>query len=100
MATPKKKTDGLLYKGHPLRRKDTLVYYGSMAEKYIVMMQILDSAEKNGVKVPSRVSLELQMTDPDLRSRDRVLKKSEKEGLYSAIDVGSVWLERALEGKA
>ncbi len=100
MATPKKKIDGLLYKGHPLRRKDTLVYYGSMAERYIVMMQILDKAEKNGVSVPTRVSLELQLTDPDLKSRDRVVKKSEKNGLYSAIDVGSVWLDRALERKA
>ncbi len=100
MATPKKKADGLMYKGHPLRRSDTLVYYGSMAEKYIVMLQILDSAEKSGVNVPTRVSLQLQLTDPDLKSRDRVVKKSEKNGLYSAIDVGSVWLDRALEGKA
>ena len=23
----------LTYKGHPLRRKDSLIYYGSMAEK-------------------------------------------------------------------
>jgi len=99
LATAKKKTEGLVYKGHPLRRKDTLVYYGSMAEKYIVMLQILDSADKDGVAVPTRVSLQLQMTDPDLKSRDRVLKKSEKNGLYSAIDVGAVWLDRALNGK-
>ena len=96
----KKKPEGLMYKGHPLRRKDTLVYYGSMAEKYIVMLQILDSAEKSGVDVPTRVSLQLQLTDPDLKSRDRVLKKSEKNGLYTAIDVGAIWLDRALEGKA
>ena len=28
---------GLTYKGHPLRRVDNLIYYGTMAEKYIVM---------------------------------------------------------------
>ena len=28
----------LEYKGHPLRRKDNLIYFGSMAEKYIVML--------------------------------------------------------------
>ena len=27
----------LMYKGHPLRRKDNLIYYGSMADKYIDM---------------------------------------------------------------
>ena len=31
-------TEGLVYRGHPLRRVDNLIYYGSMADKYIVMM--------------------------------------------------------------
>ena len=35
-------TEGLVYRGHPLRRVDNLIYYGSMADKYIVMMQVLD----------------------------------------------------------
>ncbi len=60
----------LTYKGHPLRRKDNLIY-----------------------------SVQLQLTDPDLKSRDRVVKKSEKDSLYAAMDVASVWLERALSGK-
>lgn len=30
----------LVYKGHPLRRKDNLIYYGSMADKYIIALQI------------------------------------------------------------
>lgn len=30
---------------------------------------------------------------------DRVVKKGEKAGLYTALDFGSVWLERALAGK-
>ena len=33
-------TEGLVYRGHPLRRVDNLIYYGSMADKYIVMMQV------------------------------------------------------------
>ena len=39
----------------------------------------------------------LQLTDPDLKSRDRVLKKSEKDSLYAAMDIGSIWLQRALK---
>ena len=27
------KAEGLMYKGHPLRRVDNLIYYGTMAEK-------------------------------------------------------------------
>ena len=39
MATESKTT--LLYKGRPLMRKDNIIYYGSMADPYIVMMQVL-----------------------------------------------------------
>ena len=48
------------------------------------------------MNVATRVSVQLQLTDPDLKSRDRVVKKSEKDSLYAAMDVASVWLERAL----
>ena len=89
----------LMYKGRPLMRKDNLVYYGSMADSHIVMLQILETKQVNGQEVASRVSVQLQLTDPAARSRDRIVKKSEKEGLYTALDVGSVWLERALAGK-
>ena len=94
-----KKTEGLVYRGHPLRRIDNLIYYGSMADKYIVMFQILDTKKEQGMDVATKVSVQLQLTDPDLKSRDRVVKKSEKDSLYAAMDVGAIWLERALSGK-
>ena len=100
MATARKKSDeGLVYKGRPLMRRDNLIYYGSMADKYIIMMQVLDSEPVSDLQVSTRVSLQLQLTDPDLKSKDRVVKKSEKDGLYAALDVASVWLERALASK-
>ncbi len=86
----------LIYKGYPLRRKDNLVYYGNMSDKYIVMLQILDTTPVQDLKLAKRVSVQLQLTDPDIRSRDRVVKKGEKDGIYSALDLGAVWLERAL----
>ncbi|MEG2421632.1 MAG: hypothetical protein RSB55_08770 [Oscillospiraceae bacterium] len=89
----------LTYKGHPLRRKDNLIYYGSMADKFIIMLQILETKKVQDLDVATRVAIQLQLTDPDLKSRDRVTKKSEKESLYAAMDVGAIWLERALSGK-
>ena len=83
-------TEGLVYRGHPLRRVDNLIYYGSMADKYIVMMQVLDT---------TRVSIQLQMTDASLRSRDRVVRSTEKGSLGEAMEFASIWLERALSGK-
>ena len=91
-----KKAEGLTYKGHPLRRVDNLIYYGSMADKYIVLLQILDTKKEKDMDVATRVSVQLQLTDPDLKSRDRVVKKTEKDGLYNAMDVAAVWLDRAL----
>ena len=93
------KAEGLIYKGHPLRRIDNLIYYGSMADKYIIMMQILDTKKEQDLNVASRISVQLQLTDPSLKSRDRVVKKSEKDNLYAAIDVAAIWLERALKEK-
>ena len=89
----------LTYKGHPLMRKDNLIYYGSMADSHIVMLQILETKKINDIDIATRVSVQLQLTDLNAKSRDRIVKKSEKPGFYTALDVGCVWLERALAGK-
>ena len=89
----------LVYRGHPLRRKDNLIYYGSMADKYIVMLQVMDTKKVDDLDVATKVAVQLQLTDPDLKSRDRVVKKTEKDSLYAAMDVAAVWLDRALAGK-
>ena len=89
----------LMYKGHPLMRKDNLVYYGSMGDSHIVMLQILETKKQGDLDVATRVSVQLQLTDPTVRNRDRIVKRSEKDGFYAALDVGCVRLERALAGK-
>lgn len=93
------KSPALTYKGHPLRRKDNLIYYGSMADKYIVMIQVMSSEKSGALDIANKVHLQLQLTDPDLKSRDRVVKKIDQPDLFSAIDMGSIWLMRALAGK-
>ena len=93
------KTEGLMYKGHPLRRVENLIYYGTMAEKYIIMRQVLESKKEQDLNVATKVSVQLQLTDANLKSRDRVVKKSEKDSLYAAMDVAAIWLDRALAGK-
>ena len=90
---------GLMYKGHPLMRKDNMIYYGSMADQYIVILQVLESAKFEDLDLATKVSVQLQLTNPSAKPKDRVLKKSEKDGFYTALDVGCVWLERALAAK-
>ena len=93
------KMEGLMYKNRPLRRVGKMIYYGSMAEPYIILMQVKETKKEKDLEIATKVSVELQRTDPDCKSRDRVVKKSEKEDLFSAIDLGATWLERALAGK-
>ena len=86
----------LEYKGYPLRRKDNLIYYGSMSDKYIAMLQVAETKKVKDMDVASRVIVQLQLTDPELKSKDRVVKKTEKNSLYAAMDVAYVWLTRSL----
>ena len=93
------KAEGLMYKGHPLRRVGNFIYYGTMAEKYIIMMQILETKKDKDLDLATKVSVQLQLTDPELKSRNRIVKKSEKDSLYAAMDIGAIWLDRALKEK-
>ena len=84
----------LTYKGRPLMRKDTLVYYGSMADSHIVMFQILETKKVGEADVASQVSVELQLTDPNVRPRDRIVKKSEQDRFFTALVLPSAVLGR------
>lgn len=89
----------LMYKGRPLVRSGNTLYYGSMAEKCVIVMQILTTKDENDMQMAEKIQIQLMSTDPDVRMKDRILKKSEKIGLYNAMDIGSIWLERALNEK-
>ena len=97
MADKAKKPDFLMYKGKPLVRSGNTLYYGNMADKCVVMLQILSTKTVGDMTMADKVQVQLLSTDPELRMKERILKKSEKTGLYNAMDIGSVWLERALE---
>ncbi len=87
----------LTYKGKPLVRMGNPLYYGNMYDPYVVMLQILSTKKVKEMDVAEKVQVQLMSTDPDLRMKDRIIKKSEKNGLYSAMDIGAIWLERTLE---
>ena len=89
----------LMYKGRPLMRKDNMIYDGSMADSHVVVLQVLETKNVNGSDIASKVSVQLQLTDPNARPRERIVKKAEKPGIYSALDVGCIWLQRALGEK-
>ena len=89
----------LEYKGKPLVRKGNDIYYGNMADKYVVKLTVKDSEKDGDIEKSNTILIQLLDTDTSLDPAKRIVKKSEKKGLYNAMDIGSVWLERALAGK-
>ena len=93
-------TSKLTYKGKPLVRCNNEIYYGSLADPFVIFIQILTTKEENGTQVANKVHVMLMSTDSTKALPDRVVKQSSKNGLYAALEIGSMWLERALtEGK-
>ena len=89
----------LFYKGKPLIRKGNTIYYGSMSDKYIIMLQVLNNREGEGLPLSGKVAVYLQYTDPDAHPKERIIRKSEKNGLFAAMDIAAIWLERAFDDK-
>lgn len=99
MASIEQEGDVLTYKGHPLMRSANIIYYGSMEDRYIIMMQILETKKDGDLEVATKVAVQLQQTSQTVRMKDRIVKKSEKNSLWSAMDIASIWLTRALSTK-
>jgi hypothetical protein len=84
------------YKGKPLVRCGDVLYYGSMKDKYVIKMEIKSKKKVNDLDVADKVSIQLMRTDPTTLNRKQIIKTSEKEGLYLAMDIADAWLTRAL----
>ena len=89
----------LTYKGKPLVRNGNTLYYGDMSEEFVIMIQIVSTKKEGDLEMADKVLVQLLSTDNELRPRERIIKKSEKIGLYNAMDIGAIWLERALNKK-
>lgn len=89
--------DFLTYKDKPLVRKGNELYYGDMAEKYVVRLDILSTTKVGDIESADRVKVTLMKSDLGLNPADAIVKSSEKKGLYEAMDIGAIWLERELK---
>ena len=80
------------YKGKPLVRSGDTIYYGSMRDKYVIKMEIKSKKKVGDLEVADKVLIQLMYTDPEIRTRKQIVKTSEKNGLYLALDLADVWL--------
>ena len=87
----------LTYKDLPLVRKGNEIYYGSMAEPFVIRFNILSTVKEEGTELPGKVEVQLLKSDTQLSEKERVVKETVRESFYDALDFGFVWLERALK---
>ncbi len=92
------KKDYLSYKGLPLVRKDNTIYYGNMYDDYVVMMDIKDTERIGNLDVAKKIKVYKMATDEKLSPVEAIVKTSEKNSLYEALDIAYVWLSRSVEG--
>ena len=92
----KKETPFPTYKGKPMVRCGDVIYYGSMKDKYVGKLEIKSKKKVQDLEVADRVTIQLMYTDASVRSRKQIVKSSEKNGLYLAMDIADAWLTRAL----
>lgn len=86
--------DFFLYKGRPLVRKQDTIYYGRMSDPYVVMMQIKNHKEFSDLSLSDEISIQMMSTDLTLPPQKLVVKRADKRGLYQALDIASIWLDR------
>ena len=87
----------LEYKGRPLVRSGNTVYYGNMNDPYVVCLGIKNAEKLDDITLAGDVTIQLLSTDENASPKDRIIKKSEKNGLFTALDLGATWLERQLK---
>ncbi|MDD6800357.1 MAG: hypothetical protein PUE85_08095 [Firmicutes bacterium] len=95
----------LIYKNKPLVRDKNMLCYGSMDDEYVLFMMILDNKKlecgslEDKPEVPNRILVQIMSTDEKKPAHERLAKQFEKNGLYEAMDIGLIWLNKMNKNK-
>ncbi len=95
MAAAKKKKI-LTYKGKPLLKCGERIYYGNLDDKLILVLDIVESVDKDDIKTSSKVKIQLMDNTGEL-GEGQVYRKAERDNLYKALDIGEWWLQDAIQ---
>lgn len=95
MAAAKKKKV-LTYKGKPVYRKGSKIFYGNLEDPLILVLDIVESKNVGGLKVGTKIKFSIQDNTVDEIGTGTNYRSGEREDLYKAFDIGSWWLQDAL----
>lgn len=101
MEDTKATVDGkyLMYCDKPFVRENNTICYGDMTDKYVLFLMILtnktvDGAGGKKIEIPDQILVQIVSTDQEKNPIERVAKQFNKQGLYEAMDIGLIWLEK------
>lgn len=86
----------LTYMGKPFVRVNDTIYYGDPMDGCVAELKIIDTKTAEGIEIPNRVSVKLVSTEK-LSTNPWVFNRTEKIGLYNAMCIASIWLQRKLK---
>lgn len=95
----KKEPSFLMYKGRPLVRSKNMIYYGNMSDDYVAMFMIMSTTESHGMQIAEKVKIQIISTDATKNPMEMIIRTGDAIGLMNAMELGSIWLERALAGR-
>ena len=95
MKNTKSKKKFFEFKSRPLIRNGSTIYYGDIRNKYVVKMEIVETKKVKDLDVASKVGLMMIETSDKITDSQKIVKISEKSGLYPALDIANAWLARA-----
>ena len=95
MAAVKKKKI-LTYNGKPIMRCGSRIYYGDLADKLILVLDILESKKVNDLEVSQKILVQVMDNTGEL-GKGQVFRKATRDNLYKALDIGEWWLKDALK---
>lgn len=84
----------LMYKGFPLVRRNKDIYYGNMSDEFVANIRIMSSHKEGELDVSDKVKVTLMRTAKDIDAKDMIVKSSDRNSLYEALDVANIWLTR------
>ncbi len=83
------------YKGRAFVRDNDTICYGNMSDPYVLYMMIMSYKKFGNTEIPDKILIQVRSTENN-KLADGIAKQGEKRGLYDALDIGIIWLERAL----
>ncbi len=84
----------IVYRDRPLVRDNNRYVYGSNDEAHVLYLMVLTTKKVEKAEVPDAIIGQIISTDHTKPNSERMVKQFQANGLYEALDIGAVWLDK------